>query len=612
MIFDRRQVTQLLLAGGAASTTSVGLSNLAFAKEDLHRSHGTTLLGELKYPSDFKHFDYANVDAPKGGTARLAAIGGYDSFNPFIVKGDPATGMGSIYDTLMTTALDSSSTEYGSLAEWIEYPKDFSSVAFKMREEARWHDGTPITPKDAVFSYNLLTSKGQPFYRFYYKDVEKAEDMGDGILRFTFSEKNNRELPHIMGQLAILPEHFWKDRDFTKSSLEKPLGSGPYEVGAFETGRFIEYDRVADYWGKDLPVNVGQNNFSKLRYEYFKDPNAAFEAFKAGQLDLRQENSSINWATRYDFPALEDGKVIKEEIKTEGPKRSQTFTFNARREKFADVRVREALALAFDFEWTNKAIFFGQYARPTSYFQGTPDLMSSGLPEGRELEILEEFKGDLRPEIFTEPFEMPISDGSGRPDRRVLRRSKNLLKEAGWQVKDGKLVDADGKVFSVEFLYASSTQERVIAPFTKNLDRLGIETKLRLIDPAQYVRRIEDHDFDMTIGGVGNSSSPGNEQRDFWGSEAADAQGGRNMAGVKDPVIDALIDKLIFAENRDELAAYSRALDRVLLWGHYGVLELYTPTERVAWWHEKVTKPEKTPSHSIGFPTVWWSAETET
>lgn len=609
MILDRRQVTGLLLAGGAAHAATALRPGQAFAEDGVHRSHGATLVGDLQYPADFRHFDYANTDAPKGGTTRIAAIGTFDSFNPFIVKGNAATGIGRIYDTLMTSALDASSTEYGLLAEWIEHPKDFSSVTFKMRDEATWHDGKPITPKDAVFSFNLLVSKGVPFYRLYYANIEKAEDMGDNILRFTFDEKNNRELPHIMGQLLVLPEHYWKDRDFSESTLEKPLGSGPYKIGKFEAGRTLEYDRVDDYWGKDLPVNVGQHNFGKLRFEYYKDPNAAFEAFKAGQLDLREENSSINWATRYDFPAAKNGDVIKEEIVTDGPKRSQTFVFNTRREKFSDVRVREALALMFDFEWTNKAIFYGQYARPTSYFQGTSDLMSSDLPEGRELEILEEHRDALPERLFTEAFEMPVTDGSGRGDRRVLRKAKTLLKEAGWSVKNGKLVDGGGKPFEIEFLYASAQQERVIAPYLKSLDRLGIVTRLRLIDAAQYTQRFQEHDFDMVIGGVGNSASPGNEQREFWGSKAADAAGSRNSSGVKDPVVDALIEGLIFAEDRDDLAAYSRALDRVLLWGHYGILELYTPTERVAWWHKKVTKPDPTPSHSIGFPAVWWSAE---
>ncbi len=612
MTLDRRQATQLLLAGGAATTAQIGWPALGFAKEDLHRSHGATLVGDLNYGPDFKHFDYANPKAPKGGTARIAAIGTFDSFNPFIVKGNSAIGVGRIYDTLMTPSLDASSTEYGLLAEWIEHPKDFSSVAFKIRDNATWHDGTPVTPKDVVFTFNLLITKAIPGYRLYYANVEKAEDAGDNIVRFTFDEKNNRELPHIMGQLVVLPKHYWKDRDFTQSSLEKPLGSGPYEIGNFEAGRHVEYNRAAEYWGKDLPVNIGLNNFDKLRFEYYKDPNAAFEAFKAGKLDHRAENSSINWATRYNFPAVEKGDVLKEEIVTDGPKRSQTFVFNTRRKKFSDVRVREALALMFDFEWTNKAIFYGQYARPTSYFQGTSDLMSSGLPEGRELEILEEHRDALPAKIFEEPFKMPITDGSGRGDRRVLRRAKKLLQEAGWSVKAGKLVDADGQPFEIEFLYASAQQERVIAPYLKSLDRLGIVTKLRLIDSAQYTQRFQEHDFDMVVGGVGNSASPGNEQRNFWGSEAADAAGSRNSSGVKDPVVDALIEGLIFAENRDDLAAYSRALDRVLLWGHYGILELYTPTERVAWWHKKVTKPDPTPSHNIGFPEVWWSAEVET
>ena len=612
MTLDRRQATRLLLAGSAMGTTGVSFSGFAFAKEDLHRSHGGTLVGELNYPADFKRFDYANPDAPKGGTVRIAAIGTFDSFNPFIVKGNAATGVGRIYDTLMTPALDASSTEYGLLAEWIEHPSDYSSVSFKIRDDARWHDGKPVTPKDVVFTFNMLIEKAIPGYRLYYANVENAEDAGDNIVRFTFDQKNNRELPHIMGQLVVMPEHYWKDRDFSKSSLDKPLGSGPYRIGDFEAGRHVEYERVEDYWGQDLPVNVGMNNFGKLRYEYYKAPNAAFEAFKAGKLDHRSENSSINWATRYDFPAANRGDVIKEEIETDGPKVSQTFVFNTRLDKFSDIRVREALALMFDFEWTNKAIFYGQYARPTSYFQGTADLMSSGLPEGRELEILEQFRDELPAHIFEKRFEMPVSDGSGRGDRRVLRRAKGLLKEAGWTVKDGKLVNGEGKPFEVEFLYASPQQERVVAPYLKNLDRLGIVTKLRLIDSAQYTQRFQAHDFDMVIGRVGNSSSPGNEQRGFWGSEAADAEGSRNTPGVKDPVVDALIEGLIFAKDREDLAAHSRALDRVLLWGHYGILELYTPTERVAWWHKKITKPDPTPSHNVGFPDVWWSAETET
>lgn len=611
MILDRRRATQLLLAGGAASVAPFGVPRFAFADGHMTRSHGESLVGSLAYPADFEKFDYANADAPKGGTARNAAIGTFDSFNPFIVKGDPATGAGLIYDALMTPSLDESSTAYGLLAEWIEFPDDYSSVAFKLREGARWHDGKPITPQDVIFSFETLTSKGAPFYRFYYGNVEKAEDAGDNIVRFTFNQKNNRELPHIMGQLTILPEHYWKDRDFTRSSLDVPLGSGPYKIGKFEAGRFVDYERVEDYWGADLPVNIGTNNFDTLKFEYFKDPNAAFEAFKAGQLDLRLENSSINWATRYDFPAMERGDVIKAEIETAGPKVSQTFAFNTRRKKFADVRVREALALAFDFEWTNKAIFFGQYGRPTSYFQGTEDLMSGGVPEGRELEILEAHRDALPADLFDKPFEMPVSNGSGRPDRSVLRRMKALLKDAGWEAKGGKLTNADGEVLSVEFLYGSSQQERVIAPYMKNLERLGIETTLRLTDPAQYVRRVEEYDFDMVIDRVRNSSSPGNEQRDFWGSKVADQPGGRNLSGVKDPVVDALIEGLIFAEDREDLAAHSRALDRVLLWGHYGVLELYTPTERVAWWPGKVVKPDETPSHSIGWPTVWWSAETD-
>ena len=617
MNFTRRQTTRMLLGLAGGAVTNAGLQiPAALAKETgVTRSFASSLVGTPRYDEGMAHFDYVNPDAPKGGRARLAAIGTFDSFNPFIVKGNPGAGFnifgGVIYDELMSNPLDEDSTAYGSLVEWMEWPKDYSSVTFKIRDEARWHDGEPITPDDVVYSFELVTTMGRPLYRLYYENVEKAEALPGNLLRFTFNQSDNRELPHIMGQVPVLPKHWWKDRKFDESSLEAPLGSGPYRVGKFEANTFCEFERVEDYWGRDLPINIGKNNFDILRFEYFKDPNTAFDAFKAGQVDYRAENSSLNWGTRYDFPAMERGDVIKRAVEVDGPKATQSFAFNTRRPIFSDRRVREAIGMAFDFEWLNKAIFFGSYARPSSYFQGTSDLMAQGMPEGRELEILEEYRDQLPSEIFEKPFELPKTDGSGRPDRRALRKAKKLLTDAGWTVKQGKLVNEDGEPFEFEFLIGSGAQERVVAPFVKNLERLGIKATIRLVDASQYASRYREFNFDMVVGNVRNSASPGNEQRDFWGTGVADSVGGRNINGVKDPVVDALIERIVFAENREELAAATRAMDRVLLWGYYNILQLYTPTERIAWWKGEVTPPDPLPSHSVGFPTVWWDPEAE-
>jgi len=619
MTFDRRQTTRMLLglAGGGALNPAFTLST-AHAQDatGVTRAFGSSLVGEPRYGEDMAHFDYVNPDAPKGGRARLASVGTFDSFNPFIVKGSAGAGFnifgGLIYDPLMVSSFDEDSTSYGHLVEWMEWPKDYSFVVFKIRDEARWHDGEPVRPEDVIFSLEQVTTKGRPFYKAYYENVEKAEALPGNLLRFTFDQSDNRELPHIMAQVPVLPKHWWEGRAFDESSLDVPLGSGPYRVGRFEANKFCEFERVEDWWAKDLPVSIGQHNFDILRFEYFKDPNAAFDAFKAGQVDYRAENSSLNWGTRYDFPAIKKGDVVRRAVELEGPKVTQSFAFNTRRPLFADRRVREAIGMAFDFEWLNKAIFFDSYARPSSYFQGTEDLMANGIPEGRELELLEEHRDALPPELFTDPYTLPVSDGSGRPDRRMLRKAKALLADAGWTVKEGKLVDAEGTPFAFEFMIGSGAQERVVGPFVKNLERLGIDATIRLVDSSQYSSRFRAFDFDMVIGRVGNSASPGNEQRDFWSSEVAEAQGGRNINGVTDPVVDALIEKIVFSEDRDDLAAATRALDRVLLWGHYNILQLYTPTERIAWWKGEATPPDPLPSHQVGFPTVWWDPEAET
>ena len=603
MRITRRDFSILSLSAAAMAATRPAFA----ADEGVVRSHGASLTGELKYSADFPHFDYVNPVAPKGGTARLATQGGFDSFNPFIVKGDPPTGIGVIFNTLMTTSLDQGSTEYGLLAEWFEHPDDFSWASFRLRDGAKWHDGTPITVADVIFSLNILLEKGHPQYKFYYANVVEAVDLGDRVVRFNFDVKDNRELPHIMGQLTILPRHWWEGRAFEESSLEPPLGSGPYKIGAFEAGRYIEYERVTDYWGADLPVNIGKYNFDIIRYEIFLDGEAAFEGFKSGEFDYRAENSASKWAQQYEFPAVKKGLVTKEKIVEEGPKRIQAFAFNMRRPQFQDRKVREAIKLAFDFERTNATVYFNQYARPNSYFQGTESLMANGAPEGIELAMLEELRGQIPDEVFGPAYEPPKTDGSGR-NRRQLRAAGKLLAEAGWSIRNGALVGPDDKAFSIEFLTSSDAQSKVLNPFIKNLKTLGIDATMRVVDGPQYIRRVAQDpafDWDMIVWGVANSESPGNEQREFWGSEAATRVGARNVGGVQDPAVDALIDKIIFAKDRAELEAASSALDRVLTWNHYMIMQLYTPYERIAYW-DRFGHPDPLPPRSIGFPTYWW------
>ncbi|MEM7546982.1 MAG: extracellular solute-binding protein [Pseudomonadota bacterium] len=602
MRITRRDFAALTAAAGVAAA----LPTVARA-QNVKRSHGESLIGDLKYGPDFTHFDYVNPDAPKGGIARLATANSFDSFNQFIVKGDSPAGISLIYDSLMTPSLDQGSTQYGLLAEWFEYPDDYSWASFKLRDGARWHDGTPVTVDDVIFSFNILIEKGHPQFRFYYANVTGARDLGERVVRFDFDVKNNRELPHIMGQLTILPKHWWEGRAFDESSLEVPLGSGPYRIGAFEPGRFIQYDRVADYWGVDLPVNRGLNNMDAIRYEVFLDGTATFEAFKSGEFDFRAENSASTWAEKYDFPAVGRGLVQREEIETEGPKQTQTFAFNLRRPKFQDRRVREAISLAFDFERTNKAIYFSQYARPRSYFQGTESLMPAGAPEGAELAMLEALRGQVPEEVFGQAYEPPKTDGSGRI-RRELNKAADLLSAAGYVTEGGALKGPDGQPFTLEFLSAQDTQSRVINPFIKNLEQLGIDASFRIVDGPQYIRRVQQDDsfnWDMIIWGVRNSESPGNEQREFWGSETANKVGARNVGGVADPAVDALIEKIIFAKDRAELEAASRALDRVLMWNYYMIPQLYTPFERIAWW-DRFGHPDPLPPRGPAFPTVWW------
>jgi len=566
--------------------------------------YSLSLLGEPKYPADFKHFDYVNPDAPKGGVLKRAAIGSFDSFNPFIVKGQPAIGVGALlFDTLLTPSQDEADASYGQLAQSIELPDDHSWVAFNLRPEARFQDGTPVTAEDVVFTFNMLTTKGDPQYALYYGDVAKAEAVGPLKVKFTFKTSANRELPVILGQLVVLSKHDWEGKTFDQTTLVPPVGSGPYKVDSFEVGRYVTYKLDPNYWGAKLPVNVGTNNWGVERFDYYKDPNVALIAFLAGAYDMTVEASAKNWATQYDVPAVKDGRLIRDVIPYEQPSGMQCFVFNLRKPMFQDPRVREALGYAFDFEWANKNLFYGQYKRTKSYFDNS-ELASSGLPSPEELKILEPLRGKIPDEVFTKPFTLPTTDGSGN-NRANLRQANALLEQAGWTVKDGLRVNKDGQPFRFEILLNNPQFERIAQPFIQNLKRLGIEASLRSTsDSAQYIQRTQTFDYDMVVGGFGESLSPGNEQRWFWGSAAADQPGSPNLVGIKNPAIDTLIEQVISAPNRDQLITRVHALDRVLLWNYYVIPHFYMGADRLAYWNI-FDKPKIRPRYAVGFET-WW------
>jgi microcin C transport system substrate-binding protein len=571
--------------------------------QDIDKGHGIAMHGDLKYGADFKHFDYADPNAPKGGTVKLHAIGTFDTLNPFTLKGVPADGIGGIYETLLTNSQDEAFSEYGMIAESVEMPADRSWVVFNLRKEARWHDGNPVTAEDVVFSLNTLKSHGRPFYRFYYANVSNVVAEDRHRVRFTFAGEENRELPLIVGQLPILPKHYWEGRDFTQTTLEPPLGSGPYKIKEFETGRSITYERVMDYWGADLPVNKGENNFDVIRYDYYRDATVALEAFRKGTYDFRQENASKDWATGYDSPAGRTGLYKTEEIRHELPTGMQGFAFNTRKAMFQDPRVRRALAFAFDFEWSNENLFYGQYARTESYFSNS-ELASTGLPSPEELEILEPVRGQIPKEVFTAEYKAPSTAGGGSLRANLIAATK-LLTAAGWKIEGRNLVNAaTGQPFKFEMLLGQPNFERVVLPFKHNLARIGIEMSVRTVDSAQYIKRIEQFDFDMVVGGWGQSLSPGNEQRDFWGSDAAGREGSRNIIGISDPAIDALIEKVVNAPSREALITRTRALDRVLLWRHFVIPHWHTRVFRVAYW-DRFGRPAVTPKYGLGF-NFWW------
>lgn len=567
----------------------------------------------------FERYDYVNPDALKGGTLNQTAFGTYDSFNPFIVRGTVAAGLnyfgGFLWETLMQQSLDQPGTSHGLIADAFKYPEDYSAATYRLNPDARWHDGEPITAEDVVWSLETL-QKISPMHGQYFANVTEAVALSDHEVEFRFDQAGNRELPHIMGDLPVLPKHWWegetadgKKRDITQPTLEAPLGSGPYRIGQFRPGSDITWERVEDYWGADLPVNIGRNNFDRRRYTYFQDDNAAFLAFKKGGIeDIRRETSTRRWMTEYNFPAAEDGRVIKREFKSGAAQPMQAFVFNMREPRFADRRVRQALTLAYNFEEQNRKHFFGLNQRLGSYFENS-ELASTGVPQGMELEILEEFRDQLPPELFTQEFKLPVSD-SATTERQNLREASRLLNEAGWETRGGKLVHKDtGEQFRIEFLGASPTTEIITDGLIPNLRRLGFDVSLRIVDASQYVQRVQNFDFDAVTGGFAQSNSPGNEQRDYWSTKAADLPGSRNIAGIKDPVVDALVDKIIFAESREELVATTHALDRVLLWNYYTVPQYYQPTMRFVYWN-KFGIPEEQPSY-IGVDIDSWWIETE-
>jgi len=575
--------------------------------------HALASLGDIKYPADFKRFDYVNPDAPKGGVVRMFELGTFDNFNIVVngVKGSLANGVAMVFETLTTRSLDEPLTAYGQLAEAAAYPDDFSYAIYRLRAEARWHDGKPVTPDDVVFSFDVL-KKNSPMYSAYYRHIVKCEPAGERDVKFTFDMPGNRELPAIAGEFPVLPKHWWegtdaqgRKRDVTATTLEIPLGSGPYRIKEFVASRSVVLERVADYWGKDLAVSIGQNNFDQVRFEFFRDDSVGREAFKADQIDWFRERSGKQWSTAYDFPAVTDKRVIKEKFPDESSGRMQGFAFNLRRPLFADVRLRRAFNLAYDWETSDRLLSSGEYHRDSSYFDGMPEFMATGLPEGQELQILETVRDKVPAEVFTTPYKNPVG-GNDEASRANLREAARLLKEAGFENRDRKLVDASGKPVSIEFIGQEQGDERGVLFYKPYLERLGVTVSVRTLDSVQYENRLRSFDFDMTTVVWAQSLSPGNEQRDFFGSEAADRPGSRNYPGIKNPAVDALINRIIFAKDRAELVASCKALDRVLLWNCYLVPQFAAGFERAARW-DRFSHPEPMPKYGVtAFPTLWW------
>ncbi len=566
-------------------------------------SHGISLYGDMKYGPDFRNFDYVNPDAPKGGTLVQGSSVSFDTLNPYTLKGTPASGLGLMYDSLMVGSADEPSTHYGLIARSIEYPADRSFAIFHLDPRARFQDGTDITADDVVFSFNILIEKGSPVYRQYYAQVDKVEALDDLTVRFDFKPGNNRELPMIVADLAIMPKHYWEGRDFSKTTFDIPVGSGAYKIQSIEAGRRITYERVKDYWAADLPVNRGSNNYDTIRYDTYRDLDVERQAFFAGEYLVRSEHSSREWNTAYNTPAVQNGKIKKEFLPDNLPNGMQAYVFNTRKPLFSDRRVREALQYAFDFEWLNRAMFYGAYKRNVSYFANS-ELAATGLPTGEELGILKGFKSKLPPELFTEPPYLPNFDPpNGR--REALRHSIKLLQEAGWELRDQQLINSKtGQPFRFELIIRQPGLEKIALVLKARLRQLGVTLDIRLIDTGQWINRIQAYDFDMTTFWWQQSLSPGNEQQIFWSSSAANQPGTRNFAGISDPVIDELIGLVIDANNRETLVQRVRALDRVLQWGFYVIPQYYLGGDRMAYW-DVFGRPDTVPLKGTSVMT-WW------
>ncbi len=576
----------------------------------------SSLIGESKYGENFQRYDYVNPDAPKGGTLNSTVLGTFDSFNPYIVQGSAAAGFsqlggGLLYDTLMEQATDEGSVSHPLIADAYKYPDDYSSATYRLDPRAKWHDGQPITVDDVVWSFNVLKANS-PMYNRYFENVTEAKAISDREVQFTFDQKGNRELPKIIGDLAVLPKHWWegtdasgKKRDITKSTLEIPLGSAAYKIKSFKPGSEIVWERVPDYWAAKLPVKIGRENWDTRRYTYFLDENAEWLAFtKGGLQDINTENSGRDWKTKYDFPALKAGDVIKAEFKAMSRANMQGYAMNTRRPLFQDRRVRQALSYLNDFDTINRTQSFGLNTRITSYFMGS-DLASSGLPQGKELEILNQYKDKLPPELFTQEWKLPAFD-TPQAERKILKQAVDLLASAGWVIKGGKMVNAEsGAPFRFEILDFRQGAEATLMPYVTMLRKIGIDASLRFVDQSQYVNRVNEFDFDMITAVLPQSDSPGNEQRDFWSSRAADAPGSRNYSGIKDPIVDALVDRVIFASDRDDLIAATHALDRVLLWNFYVVPQFTRPDVWLAYWN-KFGIPDKQPTYVGPDIDSWW------
>lgn len=589
------------------SATALFSSQITSA-EEIIKSHAIAMHGKPKYGSDFTQFDYTSPDATKGGQIKLHSIGTFDSLNPFVAKGNVADRLGLVYDTLTTASDDEPFTQYGLLAKTIEYPKDRSWVIYHLDADARFNDGSKVTAEDVDFSFKLLMAKGSPFYGYYYADVIKSEVLDNSRIKFTFKEGSSPETLLITGQLPVFPEHFWKDKDFEHSALLRPLGSGPYRITKVDPGRSITYERVTDYWAASKPTQKGFYNFDKIIVDYYRDDTVALEAFKSGEYDYRYERVAKLWATAYEGQAIADGRIIKKEVQHHNPAGMQAYAFNLRNPLFQNKALRQAIGMAFDFEWTNKNLFYGAYKRTNSFFANS-DLASSGLPSKAELALLEPYRDQLPDSVFTQEYKSPVSQGD-QHNRKNLRAAKKLLDSAGYKVTNGQLMTPDGtQPVAFEILLYDAAFERIANPFAQNLKKLGIDAKVSKVDTSQYINRRRDFDFDMITHSFSQSLSPGNEQRDFWSSHAAESSGSRNVIGISNPVVDALVDKIIEAQTREQLVTATHALDRVLLNMHYVIPQWHSSSHRLAYWN-KFLRPQISPDYDIAYSAglmTWWA-----